>query len=126
MNKPREFWIEEWNNGNWNSSTCWQNDLPAVNNLIHVIEYAAYEKLQQENEKLSDRCELYSEIQGKLLDDIEFMKQENAKLKQACEVMRDAFKKHASHSFDCERFGPNHECSCGFYEAQEKVKEIFK
>jgi len=83
MKDYREFWIEEWNNGNWNSSTCWQNDLPAVNNLIHVIEYAAYEKLQQEN----------------------------AKLKQACEVMREALESYSCEIF-CDSSGVDCELIC--------------
>lgn len=33
----REFWIEEWNDGDWNTSTCWQRNVPGVK-LIHARE----------------------------------------------------------------------------------------
>lgn len=54
--KPREFWIEEWNGGNWRSSTVWSYKLTGSTNseidLIHVIEYSAYELLKAKLDKV--------------------------------------------------------------------------
>lgn len=34
----------------------------------------------------------------------------------------EAFKKYASHKYDCKHLGPGHECSCGFNEALASYK----
>lgn len=39
--KPREFWIEEWNGGKWDTSTCRQYKLNERIEQIHVVEMSA-------------------------------------------------------------------------------------
>ena len=50
--KHREFWIEEWLEGKWHSSTCWQFFKPRGVDSIHVIEASALTEAQQEIEQL--------------------------------------------------------------------------
>lgn len=60
MSKPREFWIEEWNNGNWHSSTCYQIELTAKIDLIHVIEKSAYDSAIKERDEALKALEFYA------------------------------------------------------------------
>lgn len=97
MNKPREFWIEKFNGRvppsfyafldkpNFNKLKLKLNETELIDasEYYHVIEYAAYEKLQQENER-------HKELNIKLANNNADYNAENLKLKQVCEIMREA------------------------------------
>jgi len=63
--KPREFWIRPSYKNSSSTFYCTTNLMKyaGYQNIIHVIEYSAVDKLQKENEKLKEtiynlKCEL--------------------------------------------------------------------
>lgn len=59
--KAREFWIEQWNDGNWTTSTVWKRPLIMGNvEQIHVIEKSAYDKAVEALKVISQYTSAYS------------------------------------------------------------------
>ncbi|HAB99721.1 MAG TPA: hypothetical protein DCE71_07870 [Parachlamydiales bacterium] len=79
--KPREFWIEIWKEQPADSDLIIQRPVSARNfnksclgdEIIHVIEYSAYESLKKENEQLKAKLEKAKEALLKLSNEVAAM-----------------------------------------------------
>ena len=61
QSKAKQFWIEQWNDGNWTTSTVWKRRLIMGNVAqIHVIEFEAYRKAVEALKEISKYTSAYS------------------------------------------------------------------